>query len=175
MARVVLDFVHGVQLPGPIFVTTEPRAEATHPEPLTGESSSCDPTIYLALHTWENTVKYFFLSDGWSIGRIWELGGPWDFTSWQRSPHIRKLSLGMVEKQEHFWLYEVEEAVLMLEVQPSLEAANLAPHIGQVTLKRLMTAEQILEHLAQAEAVFQDTPRGDRPGIIPKSDTKSDQ
>lgn len=102
----------------------------------------------------ESKVKYFFLSDGWIVGRVWELGGLWDINAWRREPQIQRLNLCLVERGEKLWLYQVEDAVLMLEVKPE-EQANSSPQtIGQVVLKRLISAEQVIKRLASAEAVF---------------------
>jgi hypothetical protein len=96
-------------------------------------------------------VKYFFLSDGWTTGRIWEFGGLWDEFAWQRKPHIQRLNLCVQENGETLWLYQVEEAVLMVEVRP--EAISDRP-IGQVVLKRLITGDQVIQHLCEdADAV----------------------
>ncbi len=86
-------------------------------------------------------MKYFFLSDGWVTGRVWEFGGLWNELGWQRKPHIRRLNLSIQEHGETLWLYQVEETVLMVEVKP--EGAAREP-IGQVVLKRLITAEQVI-------------------------------
>lgn len=96
-------------------------------------------------------MKYFFLSDGWTTGRVWEFGGIWNEVGWQRKPHLKRLSLSMTENGEKLWLYEVEEAVLMVEVQPS---AKQPRPIGQVVLKRLITAEQVIAHLCSADSVL---------------------
>ena len=100
-------------------------------------------------------MKYFFLSDGWTVGRIWEFGGLWDENVWRRKPQIKRLDLSIIEKNEKLWLYEVEEAVLMVEVMPD---ANLktqsTSNIGQVVLKRLISAEQAINRLANSEAVI---------------------
>ncbi|MEB3358144.1 MAG: hypothetical protein VKK04_15555 [Synechococcales bacterium] len=100
-------------------------------------------------------MKYFFLSDGWAIGRVWELGGLWNEIAWRRKPQIQRLTLRMVEQGEPFWLYSVEDAVLMVEVVPD---AAIAPNqgsrgIGQVVLKNLISAEQALTLLCAAETV----------------------
>jgi hypothetical protein len=95
-------------------------------------------------------VKYFFLSDGWIIGRIWEFGGLWNESAWRRRPEIQRTSLYILEKNEQLWLYQVESAVLMLEVRPIEPVAEQT--IGQVVLKRLMSAEQAI--LDCAEAIF---------------------
>lgn len=61
----------------------------------------------------------------------------------------------MWENGEKLWLYRVEEAVLMIEVKPSTDAAVDNPAtrtIGQVVLKRLISAEQAIELLCGAEA-----------------------
>lgn len=99
-------------------------------------------------------VKYFFLSDGWTIGRVWELGGLWDEVAWRRPPDIQRLNLYLQEKGEKLWLYSVEDSVLMVEVKPGAAKAevmdgrppNSSP-IGQVVLKRLISAEQVIELL----------------------------
>ena len=98
-------------------------------------------------------MKYFFLSDGWSYGRVWEFGGLWDRLSWGRKPEIKRLDCGILQQQEILWLYAVEDAVLMVEVQPetNLEASSA---IGQVVLKRLITAEQAIEVLSSSESIF---------------------
>lgn len=93
-------------------------------------------------------MKYFFLSEGWTTGRIWEFGGLWDEFAWQRKPQIKKMLLNIIENGETLWLYQVEDAVLMVEVRPVTESARA---IGQVVLKRLMTAEQVLERLCTVD------------------------
>lgn len=95
----------------------------------------------------DNAVKYFFLSDGWTTGRVWEFGGLWNELAWQRKPHIQRLNLSLQEQGETLWLYQVEDTVLMIEVKPE----NVSrPAIGQVVLKRLITAEQVIERLCQS-------------------------
>jgi hypothetical protein len=91
-------------------------------------------------------VKYFFLSDGWTVGRVWELGGLWDESSWRRKPHILRMNLRIWEGGQKMWLYQVEEAVIMVEVKPEIASAQNA-HIGKVMLKRLISAEQALNHM----------------------------
>lgn len=90
-------------------------------------------------------MKYFFLSEGWSVGRVWELGGLW---SAAREPDICRLELFLEEEGERLWLYRAEEAVLMLEVQPP--ATEAGGGIGQVVLKRLIDADRALALLAAA-------------------------
>jgi hypothetical protein len=101
-------------------------------------------------------VKYFFLSAGWTVGRVWEFGGPWDHANtWRRSPRIERLNLGIVEGEQLLWLYEVEDAVIMVEVTPISEAvADTVPTIGQVVLKRLIDAGTVLEILRDSEEVI---------------------
>ncbi len=98
-------------------------------------------------------MKYFFLSDGWTIGRVWELSGLWSESVWRRKPQIEQVELFIWENGEKLCLYRVEEAVLMLEVKPSdriqLEAEG--KNIGQVVLKRLITADQAIERLCVKE------------------------
>ena len=95
-------------------------------------------------------MKYFFLSEGWTTGRIWEFGGIWDEVGWQRKPHLQRMNLFTIENGEKLWLYQVEEAVLMVEVRPSAQQTR---PIGQVVLKRLITADQVITHLCSADAV----------------------
>jgi hypothetical protein len=97
-------------------------------------------------------VKYFFLSEGWSIGRVWELGGLWNEVAWRRKPEIQRLNLCILEQGEKLWLYRVEDAVLMVEVKPDVAEAGTS-NIGQVVLKRLISAEQAIELLCAAEAL----------------------
>jgi hypothetical protein len=91
-------------------------------------------------------VKYFFLSEGWNIGRVWEFGGLWNEASWRRKPEVDRLNLHISENDEKLWLYQVEEEVIMLEVKPANETATNT-NIGQVVLKRLITAEQVIERI----------------------------
>lgn len=97
-------------------------------------------------------MKYFFLSDGWQIGRVWELGGLWNEISWRRKPDIQQLPISTIEKGETLWLYSVEDAVLMVEVMPEVGDTPIQGGIGQVVLKRLISAEQVIEHLCSLEA-----------------------
>ena len=96
-------------------------------------------------------MKYFFLSDGWTTGRVWEFGGIWDEVGWQRKPHLKQMALCIIENGEKLWLYQVEEAVLMVEVRPSTQQSR---PIGQVVLKRLITAHQVIDHLCSADGVI---------------------
>ena len=99
------------------------------------------------------SVKYFFLSDGWAVGRVWEFGGLWNEAAWRRRPEIEQTNLCILENGEKMWLYRVEDAVLMLEVKPIDVASTKSETraIGQVVLKRLITAEQAIEILCRAE------------------------
>jgi hypothetical protein len=101
-------------------------------------------------------VKYFFLSDGWTVGRIWEFGGLWNEAAWRRRPQIEQTNLCILENGEKLWLYRVEDAVLMLEVKPIAPdlASPRTRSIGQVVLKRLITAEQAIDLLCKAEMFF---------------------
>ena len=101
-------------------------------------------------------MKYFFLSEGWTYGRVWEFGGLWGQTTWRRPPHIERLNCGIVQKGESLWLYEVEDAVIMLEVKSQTPEPS---NIGQVVLKRLITAEQVIKVLTEAEKIFQSETR----------------
>jgi hypothetical protein len=99
-------------------------------------------------------VKYFFLSEGWNVGRVWEFGGLWNESSWRRKPKITRLNLYICENSETLWLYQVEEAILMVEVKPT-ETPAQSSAIGQVVLKRLMNAEQVIERLCESEEVHE--------------------
>lgn len=99
-------------------------------------------------------MKYFFLSEGWIVGRVWGTTGLWDDVAWRRSPEIRQVNLCIVENGERLWLHQVEEAVLMLEVKPDPAAIDVQPtSIGQVVIKRLISAEQVIELLGQSDIV----------------------
>ncbi len=83
---------------------------------------------------------------------MWESGGLWDELSWRRKPHIQQLNICIREQHELLWLYQVEDVVLMVEVTPMTIAHTNRP-IGQVVLKRLITADQAIEKLSEAEVV----------------------
>ncbi|NEO70438.1 hypothetical protein [Moorena sp. SIO3H5] len=94
-------------------------------------------------------MKYFFLSEGWVVGRVWEFGGLWNENAWRRLPEIKQINLSILEQGEKLWLYQVEDLVVMLEVKPMPNTSpESAKTIGQVVLKRLITAEQVIERLA---------------------------
>ena len=92
-------------------------------------------------------MKYFFLSDGWTTGRVWEFGGLWNEIAWQRKPIIKKLGLYIAEATENLWLYQVEDDVLMIEV---IAEGDTSIPIGQVVLKRLITADQVIEKMCSS-------------------------
>lgn len=102
-------------------------------------------------------MKYFFLSDGWIVGRVWASDGLWSEIAWRRLPDIEQMSICLVEQNEKLWLYRVEDAILTVEVKPSpiAQVDPGAKAIGQVVLKRLMSAEQVLERLAAAQTMCQ--------------------
>lgn len=93
-------------------------------------------------------MKYFFLSQGWVTGRVWEKGGQW---CGQGRPHqkIQALALGIQPSDtEILWLYATADNVLMVEVKPS-DAGNRSS-LGQVILKRLINADTAIARLTQA-------------------------
>lgn len=102
-------------------------------------------------------MKYFFLSDGWTVGRVWEFGGLWNESVWRRKPEILKLKIGIVEQGETLWLYQVEDNILMLEVKPPPNAAA-GSAFGQVVLKRLIVAEAAIARIAGAETLVRPQP-----------------
>lgn len=99
-------------------------------------------------------MKYFFLSDGWTVGRVWGVGGLWNETAWRRQPDITKLNLCLWDHNEKMWLYRVEDAVLMVEVKPLTPTSDTDPtkNIGNVVLTRLITADQVVERLCTVAA-----------------------
>ncbi len=94
-------------------------------------------------------VKYFFLTDGWIVGRVWASDGLWNEAAWRRTPDIERLNLELRTQNETLWLYRVEEAILTVEVKPAYPASNA---ISSVVLKRLISASQIVERLHAAAA-----------------------
>lgn len=97
-------------------------------------------------------MKYFFLTDGWTVGRVWASDGLWSETAWRRLPDIERLNLKLVTEDEKLWLYRVEEIVLTVEVKP---IAPLPNAIASVILKRLINAQQVIDRLSAAEAKCQ--------------------
>ncbi|MGD1874600.1 MAG: hypothetical protein ACFB02_16295 [Mastigocoleus sp.] len=99
-------------------------------------------------------MKYFFLSEGWKIGRVWGIEGLWEIAAWRRKPDIKKINVCIAQEDERLWLHQVEDSVVMVEVIPaqtSLEEKS-AQTIGNVVLKRLMNAEQVIYRLAKAQS-----------------------
>ena len=103
-------------------------------------------------------MKYFFLSEGWTFDRVWEFGGLWDENAWRRRPQIQRLNIGIVEKGQTLWLYQVEDAVLMVEVKPTPQVADSVQTIGQVVLKRLISADQVIDLLTTADGIILQEP-----------------
>ncbi|PLZ95677.1 hypothetical protein CEN50_21620 [Fischerella thermalis CCMEE 5268] len=99
-------------------------------------------------------MKYFFLSEGWTIGRVWASEGLWQITAWRRQPDIQRMNICLLEEGEVMWLYRVEDAVITVEVKPitSPQTGVSNQAIGQVILRRLMSAEQVIERLETASA-----------------------
>jgi hypothetical protein len=86
---------------------------------------------------------------------VWESGGLWNEIVWRRSPQIEQMNLRILDKGEKLWLYRVEDAVIMVEVKP--DNSSLADStIGQVVLKRLMTAEQAIDLLCETGAFSEE-------------------
>ncbi|MGB7249388.1 MAG: hypothetical protein WBC73_10645 [Phormidesmis sp.] len=119
-----------------------------------------------------DAMKYFFLSDGWTTGRVWEFGGLWNERAWHREPHLQKQSLCIKENNETLCLYAVEDAVLMVEVMP--EVVNQTA-IGQVVLKRLLTADQMIERLCKEESIFYRQRASDSPSHQPPLNPQAPQ
>ncbi len=94
-------------------------------------------------------MKYFFLPNGWTIGRVWASDGLWNEVAWRRKPDIERLNLQLTAQNETLWLYRVEELVLTIEVKPEFPTPNA---IASVVLKRLISAPQVIERLSSAAA-----------------------
>lgn len=77
------------------------------------------------------------------------MSGLWDEVAWRRRPHIEQLDLSVWENGEKLWLYRVEAEVVMVEVKPSPSVESGA--IGQVVLKRLITADQAIDILCNVK------------------------
>jgi hypothetical protein len=92
-------------------------------------------------------MKYFFLTEGWVTGRVWTMEGLWSDAQWRRQPQIEALTIAIEENGERLRLYRVEPTILMVEVRPATPTPTAA--IGQVVLKRLISADQVLDRLAQ--------------------------
>lgn len=101
-------------------------------------------------------MKYFFLTEGWTIGRIWEFGGLWNSNARRRQPYLHPLPICLIENEEKLVLYEVEDDVLMVEVLPPDQDEYTSSSIGQVLLKRLMSAEQAIDYLANRKIINQN-------------------
>lgn len=98
-------------------------------------------------------MKYFFLTEGWTVGRVWGVEGLWNAVAWRREPEIEKINFCIVENNdEKLWLYRVEDSVIMVEVKPISPSSSGASSIGQVVLRRLMSGDQVIERLSAAEA-----------------------
>ncbi len=69
----------------------------------------------------------------------------WNEIAWRRKPQIEQMELCIWENNEKLWLYRVEDAVLMVEVKPTATVEVSA--IGQVVLKRLISADAAIERL----------------------------
>jgi hypothetical protein len=111
-------------------------------------------------------MKYFFLTEGWTISRVWgTTGGLWQAAAWRRPPSIVRLNLAISEPGERLWLYQAEAAVLMVEVgaprgaDPIGNPDPASQAIRHVILKRLMTAEQTIEFLAEGRSWGGDWPQ----------------
>lgn len=87
--------------------------------------------------------------------RVWSSEGLWNATAWRREPDIKRVNLCLIEPDEKLWLHRVEEAVVMVEVKPVADPKLAQETIGQVVLKRLMSAEQAIELLCTSSATCQ--------------------
>jgi|JI8StandDraft_2_1071088.scaffolds.fasta_scaffold08161_3 hypothetical protein len=104
-------------------------------------------------------MKYFFLSQGWRVRRVWEVTGLWNEMAWRRRPIIVPVGVYLVDGKEEMVLYKVEEAIQAVEAIPeefpknnatsinSSNNENIKPAIAQVRITRLLSAEQVLERM----------------------------
>jgi len=71
-------------------------------------------------------------------------------------PQIYQLDLCIWENGEKMWLYRVEDAVLMVEVKPGegIQVEAPAKTIGQVVLKRLISADQVIDRLCASKPMM---------------------
>jgi hypothetical protein len=103
-------------------------------------------------------MKYFFLSQGWRVRRVWELSGLWNDMAWRRKPIIIPIGVYLVDGKEEMMLYKVEEVIQAIEVIPeesleSTESGDSKPAIAQVRITRLLSAEQVLERMLPLRSV----------------------
>lgn len=97
-------------------------------------------------------MKYFFLTQGWRLRRVWEVSGLWNEMAWRRKPIIIPIGVYLVDGKEEMILYKVEEVIQAIEVIPeelqkSSESSDSNPAIAQVRITRLLSAEQVLERI----------------------------
>lgn len=97
-------------------------------------------------------MKYFFLSQGWQLRRVWEVSGLWNDIAWRRKPIIIPIGIYLVDGKEEMILYKVEEVIQAIEVIPeelprSRDSSDSQPAISQVRITRLLSAEQVLERI----------------------------
>ncbi|MBD2160988.1 hypothetical protein H6F46_09810 [Limnothrix sp. FACHB-1083] len=107
--------------------------------------------------------KYFFLADGWIVGRVWSTDGPWSTIAWRRGPRIERTHLSITQQDEVLWLYRAESNIVTIEVKPEPTTTgdgNFNQPIGQVLLTRLISADQVIERLSLAQAHFQTQKAG---------------
>ncbi len=100
-------------------------------------------------------MKYFFLSQGWRVRRVWEVSGLWNEMAWRRRPIIILIGVYLVDGKEEMVLYKVEEAIQAVEAIPE-DLSNSRDRIvsndgkvaiAQVRITRLLSAEQVLERM----------------------------
>ncbi|MEM7556285.1 MAG: hypothetical protein AAF378_19725 [Cyanobacteria bacterium P01_A01_bin.84] len=110
------------------------------------------------------------MSEGWTIGRVWGTEGLWEIAAWRRQPDINKINVCIARKDEILWLHQVEEIIVMIEVIPTQTSLkiNAANNIGNVVLKRLMNADQVIQHLAiaRSKCYLQDIQSRDIQSIV---------
>lgn len=95
-------------------------------------------------------MKYFFLSQGWRVRRVWELSGLWNDMAWRRKPIIIPIGTYFVDGKEEMILYKVEEIIQAIEVIPEelpISNESSKPAITHVRITRLLSAEQVLERM----------------------------
>ena len=63
-------------------------------------------------------MKYFFLSDGWIVGRVWGVGGLWTDAGWRRQPDIQKLNVSAVDAVRKIYQRGCKAGVFRSGIEP---------------------------------------------------------
>ncbi len=138
-----------------MIAMVKPRKYLRFIDPTPGYKGQSSLSFWTLICPKFSLMQYFFLTEGWHIGRVWEPGGPWDILSWRRPPKIQRTNIAMENQGERLWLYQVDDPILMLEVTPDPTKVK-TENIGQVMIKRLITPEEAIAQLNQANTLYKD-------------------